>query len=140
LKEIAYLGVHTEYADYAGHMIFGRNLSHWCSINTFADVVDDNGEVTRHAQIERQGFYCSSRPPHMFTSLEYEEGSKRVQELIEDLTAEGFRVVERGPYWYQVRLERAMPLSSRYKVYLDINSEEYRELRACANRRATFRT
>jgi hypothetical protein len=117
----------------------GQNLTHNCRVSCFVDMIDDDGSLLDHAEVFRDEFPAEQEATYMYTGLGLEEGQKRMQEIVNKLTSIGFRVVEHGPYWYNVRLERVWRDDSRYEVLFDIDSPEYQSIRAEQQRQGETR-
>jgi hypothetical protein len=137
MKEIAYIHATKKYGGYARHgcmtlFMFetANTLSHNVQIEWLIDEYDDEGSVVKHYAIERWHVLCGSEPLYQLSGPALDEVAKVVEEMVEELTNNGFHIIDTGSYWYNLKLERdwdalyrANP-SARFMVYQDIDQED----------------
>jgi hypothetical protein len=83
-------------------------ISHVCFLECIETSFFDDGTSVSNV-IGRAAFPAPSDPPHLYSGATLSEGQKYVTSMVDDLTSIGYSIVDIGPYWYSVRLERVWP-------------------------------
>jgi hypothetical protein len=133
-KEVAYIQLSKEYRGFVSDgllsLISSRSAStmtHYLTIEWCLQMHQDDGPPLDPIVMDRRQVLCGSEAPHELSGRALDEAMEEVGDVVKELTSNAFHIVESGPYWYNVKLERDWTpeeAGKGWRMYEDVDKDQ----------------
>ena len=133
-KEVAYIQISKAYRGFVSHSLISllgpssaNTISHRLTIEWCIQMHVDDGPPFDPIVIDRRQILCGSEAPHELSGRALDDAMEEVGDVVKELTSNAFHIIESGPYWYNLKLERDWTPEEAgvgWRVYDDVDKRE----------------